>query len=292
MSPSTRRARRKAPPRPRSSKQALVLRRVRYGETSLVADVLTAEHGRVTLLARGAYRPTSRFYCVLDWFHRLELTWQDRPGESLALLDRGDIDRSRRSIPRELSRYRAGHSALELAERISRPGDSGLDLFRRTDGFLEALEDPDARPADLLARYDLGLLEELGLAPALDACARCGRRAPAPGAGPAGSAFSASAGGRLCPTCSPEVRAEGQRVGTLPAAVLERAHALACGSQAPPDAAQERALGQFLERFLVHHLESGLESRGTALPGSPPESPGSGLASAGSGADSGALPST
>lgn len=287
MSPSTRRARRKAAPRPRSSQQALVLRRVRYGETSLVADVLTAEHGRITLLARGAYRATSRFYCVLDWFHRLELTWQDRPGESLALLDRGDVDRSRRSIPRDLSRYRAGHSALELAERVSRPGDSGLELFQRIDGFLEALEQPGTRPADLLARFDLGLLGELGLAPALDACARCGRRAPAPGAGPTHSAFSASAGGRLCPTCAPEVRAEGQRVGNLPAAVLERAHALGCGLPVLADAAQEQALGQFLERFLVHHLESGLESRGTALPASPPESPGSGLASAGPGPDSG-----
>ena len=267
-----------------------MLRRVRYGETSLVADVLTAEHGRITLLARGAYRATSRFYCVLDWFHRLELTWQDRPGESLALLDRGDVDRSRRAIPRDLSRYRAAHSALELAERISRPGDPGLDLFQRTDALLEALEDPKTRPADLLARFDLGLLAELGLAPALDSCARCGRRAPAPGAGPAGSAFSASAGGRLCPACAPEVRAEGQRVGSLPAPVLERAHALCCGARVPADAGQEQAPGEFLERFLVHHLESGLESRRTALPGSPRESQRSGLASTGPLADSGALP--
>ena len=165
---------------------------------------------------------------------------------------------------------------IELVERVSRPGDPGRDLFERLDGFLEALDRSAGRPADLLARFDLGLLAELGLAPALGDCARCGRRAPQPGKGPQQSAFSAAAGGRLCPTCADSIRREGGTVGQLPAAVLERAASLA-GSRAgqvAPAPQQEQALARFLERFLVHHLESGLPARQghpSAQPAQPPK---------------------
>ena len=47
---------------------ALILRRFSFGETSLVVQVLTREHGRVHLIARGAYRPKSRYYAALDLF--------------------------------------------------------------------------------------------------------------------------------------------------------------------------------------------------------------------------------
>ena len=46
---------------------AVLLRRHPYGESSLVVHVLTREHGRVALLAKGAYRPTSRYFGVLDF---------------------------------------------------------------------------------------------------------------------------------------------------------------------------------------------------------------------------------
>ena len=38
-------------------------------------QVLTREHGRVHLIARGAYRPKSRYYAALDIFDTLRLQW-------------------------------------------------------------------------------------------------------------------------------------------------------------------------------------------------------------------------
>ena len=241
-----------------TSSPALVLRRHPYGETSLVCELLTPRAGRVSVLARGAYRPGSRFYCVLDWFHRLELTWRDAPGGGLALLVEGDVDLRRRRIPEDLLRYRTAHRAVELIERATRHGEPAGARFRRLDAFLDALEDPECEPDLELVRFDLWMLRELGLEPALDRCAACGRAAPAPGRGPERDAFSAEAGGRLCPECAVSARSSDQRVGTLPSALLDGAAAIARGVDAGVPANELRA---FLDRFLVHHLESQLESR-------------------------------
>jgi len=62
------------------SDDALLLRRIPYSETSLICHILTAEHGRITVMARGARRPKSAFRASLAPLYRLRVSW--RPGRS------------------------------------------------------------------------------------------------------------------------------------------------------------------------------------------------------------------
>ncbi len=75
------------------SGRALVLRRTPYGESSLVVQLLTEHEGRVHLLAKGAYRHTSRYFAVLDLFDSLDLEWSTSRTSELGLLRAGSIAR-------------------------------------------------------------------------------------------------------------------------------------------------------------------------------------------------------
>ena len=239
--------------------RALVLRRFAFGETSLVAQVLARDHGRVHLLAKGAYRPKSRYYGTLDLFDTLELEWSAPRGE-LASLRSAELAERRHAIPRELERYGAGLTVLELTSLAARPGQSSPELFELASEALDALAAPDAAPAVALATFELRFLAAIGLAPALEPCASCGSEAPPViegGEGGARVAFLAGAGGRLCPRCAAEARAAGRRVGTLPLAVLERASQLAqrgtrAGGFEPGELERIR---DFVARFLEYQLE-------------------------------------
>lgn len=243
-----------------TSSRALLLKRTPYGESSLVAQVLTRDRGPVGILARGAFRPKSRFFAVLDLFDTLALEWQVRRGTDLALLVAGDRTRLRRAIPRDLEAYRAALAVLEAAWFAARPGVADPALFDLVEATLDRLDAaPDAADRELIV-FDLRFLALLGLAPALEACAACARPAPpeadAPGAR---TAFSAERGGRLCRPCALAARAEGARVGLLPAPVLAAAAALAADGA---EALHERGLESlrpgvrdFVERFLEFHLE-------------------------------------
>ena len=216
-----------------------MLHRAPYGETSQVVEVLSPQHGHCSLLARGAHRPTSRFYCVLDLFDTLELEWSERRESDLGLLVRGDRRALRRGVPRDLAAYRAGLAALDSVRTAARPGREERALYALTTELLDAL-DRAPRLADLvLAAFDLRFLDLLGLSPALAHCARCGRSAPTPGAPRA--AFSPAVGGRLCSACAREARADGARVGHL---ALHGVHAAT-----RPEAARTRA----------QHLDDGLD---------------------------------
>lgn len=246
---------------PISRDQAFLLKRSPYGESSLVAHLLTREHGRVHVIAKGAFRATSRFFCVLDFFHTLDLEWSDAPRRELGLLRAGALATRRRRIPLDLGRYRAAAAMLELAELAARPGQADAGLFDLLCSGLDDLElaATATGPELALVVFELGFLQNLGLSPALDACAACA--GPAEPVTPGRAAFSAGAGGRLCRACAEDARRSGRRVGTLPVVLLEAARELA-GTDAeqrarlrPPRELIDR-MRDFIERFLDFHLET------------------------------------
>ncbi len=205
---------------PSFADRALLLKRTPFGESSLVVQALTARHGRVGILAKGAYRPTSRFFAVLDLVDTLELEWQSNPRAELGTLRAASIAVRRPAIALAPQRFRAATAVLELCDITSRSGQGEPQLFALAEGVLAELQSGAQAPDALLARFELELLALLGLPPALDACAACAGEAAAVDAAGKRAAFSAGAGGRLCRSCAEEARASGRRVGTLPLEVL------------------------------------------------------------------------
>jgi DNA repair protein RecO (recombination protein O) len=244
------------------NRRALLLHRAPYGETSLVVEVLSPQDGVRSVLARGAFRPTSRFYAVLDWFDTLELDWRERRGSDLALLDSGDRCVLRRRVATNLAAYRAAHAALDSIRSAARAGRDDGDLFALAERLLDALDVEDTA-ADLeLVAFDLRFLDHLGLSPALEHCATCGREAPTASDGPARSAFSAECGGRLCRACAVRARDEGARVGLLDRSTLETAARLTRSGPGRLELGsgdmletERSSVRDFVERFLEYHLE-------------------------------------
>lgn len=246
---------------PLSDDRAVLLRRHPWSETSLVVHALTRDHGKVHLLARGAHRPKSAFYCVLDLLDELHLEWSTSPRRELGNLRRAELVRRRRHVTDSLERYRAALSILELADLGARAGEGDPELFDELGTELDRL-DAGEEGADLpRIRFELAFLRRHGLFPALIRCAACGGPAPPASGSPPRAWFSAGAGGRLCGGCAAEARSGGRRVGTLPLDVLVTADKM-CHSEetgTPPprvDSGRLVRVRDFVERFLDYHLET------------------------------------
>ena len=235
--------------------RALLLKRSPYSESSIVATVLTRDHGIVQVLARGAHRPKSRFYCVLDYFHELDLDWTPSKRSLLATLNRGELTVRRRHVTRDLERYRVAMTLLELAHLGSRPGHKETEMFELLTELLDRVDDgpSDAELLTIRIQFQLGFLQMHGLSPALETCASCAKPAPASGSPPR-VGFSAGAGGRLCQACVLELRAGGGRVGTLPLDVIELAAKMRLSREIAADEELLLRVRDFVERFLDYHL--------------------------------------
>lgn len=243
--------------------RALLLRRYPYSESSLVAQVCTRQHGRVHLIAKGAYRPTSRYFAVLDYFDTLEIEWDHNPQRELSSLRSGSVLQRRRRLCQDLACFRAALSMIELTDIACRPVQIDVDLHDLLQSSLDRLEegafDANARAEVVEVAFELSFLQHLGLGISLELCAACGGPAAPVSREGLRAAFSSAAGGRLCSACAQKCRANGLRVGTMPVQVLEDARQLSTSTEAPlfvQDGARLDRVRDLVERFLDYHLET------------------------------------
>jgi len=153
----------KAPLRERRDDQAgYVLHTYPYRETSVIVEALTAEHGRVGLVARGAKRPRSELRGLLQAFQPLTLAWAGA-GELKTLVKaewRGGMP-----LPGG-SALLCGFYLNELLMKLLPREDPHAALFDAYERTLLALTERTtaAAQAVLLRRFELTLLAELGYA--------------------------------------------------------------------------------------------------------------------------------
>jgi len=245
--------------------RALVLKRSPYGESSLVLRLLTPGHGAVAVIAKGAYRPKSAYCGVFDLFDTLEVDWSPARHGGLGSASAAGVVIRRRGLTEDLGRYRTALSMLELADLAAQPGHTETELFALLERWLDHLAAGTLAPGLALVAFDLAFLQNLGLAPAFEACAACGTAAPFDRKA-ATVPFAVGAGGVLCARCAGEAQASGRRVGALPMNLLRIATSLAAAS--PRELSRFRVTPELLggvsalvQRFLDYHLESRPRSR-------------------------------
>jgi DNA repair protein RecO (recombination protein O) len=149
----------------RDDQDAFVLHTYPYRETSLIVEALTADYGRVALVARGAKRPRSELRGILQAFQPLALSFAGA-GELKTLLKaewRGGLP-----LPTG-SALLCGFYLNELLLKLLAREDPHPVLWRDYEVALRSLTEDSAPAAQaaILRRFELRLLAELGYALAL-----------------------------------------------------------------------------------------------------------------------------
>lgn len=138
---------------------AFVLHSYPYRETSLVLEVLSRQHGRVALVARGARRPRSVLRGLLMGFQPLTLSWFGR-GE-LRTLHRAEWQGGQPQLQGKalLCGFYLNELLLNLMARDD-PHEQLFDYYQRT---LQRLAH-EVDHAAILRCFEKHLLQELGYA--------------------------------------------------------------------------------------------------------------------------------
>ncbi len=240
-----------------TGQQALVWQRSDFRESSRLVTLITREQGKVITLAKGSHRQNSPFLGRIDFLNLIEA----RLGRgSLPLLYPVRLLHEHRGL-REPRRYLAASYLCELFDPAFPHGRVDQELFDLITGGLRLLERcPKGVIPQVLMGVELRLLQELGVKPPLEACARCGRQGqlyparhepallcsehragsgrPVPSAALAWLQRAVDCGGRDLPGLPPAPAAARELLGRFVALALERAprlrqHALAAALPKP-----------------------------------------------------------
>ena len=177
------------------SAEAVVLRKVDYGEADRILTLFTRERGKLPAIAKAVRRAKSRMSAQLDVFsHGQMLLAEGRRMDVVTQFQR--ITRSD-GLAADLPRGAAAAVVVEIADKVLEERHPQPELFEVVISALDHLSDPSVSARLELCDFLMRVLGELGYTPALIDCARCGKPI-----GESGLGFSPIAGGVICTACN------------------------------------------------------------------------------------------
>ena len=152
--------------------EGVILSVRRHGETSAIAEILTATHGRCLGLVRGGRSRKQR--PVLQPGNEVQVSWRARLEEQLGTYTLEPLVLRAGAIMEQPFRL-AGLATLAGLAQLLPEREPHARAFEALRVVLEAIEQDEVWPA-LLVRWELGLLDELGFGLDLGSCAATGTR--------------------------------------------------------------------------------------------------------------------
>src|SRR3954454_11709178 len=222
--------------------EAIVLRSIRYGEADRILHLYSEDRGRLGALAKGVRRVKSRLGGRIEPFARVNLILREGRGD-LCTLTGADTVHAHPALRERRDSLERATQACDAVLRLldsNEPNRPAYNLLARELQLLDAA--PEAATRAQALAFRMKLLLAAGFSPELATCASCGEREHL-------GAFSAAAGGVVCPGCEAGSFPLGEEAHSFLVAALARplAEYPRAGDRALAQA--DRAIGETLE----HH---------------------------------------
>jgi DNA repair protein RecO (recombination protein O) len=147
---------------------AIILKRRDFGEADRLLTVLTPDHGKLDVIAKGARKPTSTRTGHVELFTRSDLLIHK--GRELDIVVQAEMSAPYLAVREDLTRGAYASYTAELADRFTGAGDADYDeLFALVDSTLGRLCTEDD-PRLVVRYYEIHLLDAVGFRPELTEC--------------------------------------------------------------------------------------------------------------------------
>ncbi len=176
--------------------EALVVRTVEFGESDIIATLITQQAGKVGAVVRGARKGSRRVGGALEPVHTIAVLLEDK-GAELTTLKESRIVRVRAGVVGNLEALDAAGVALRWARHFFPPRTPEPAGWKVLIELLDALDTAAGPPRRDLARAGLAMLAAVGYALELERGAGCGRECPEGKA----ACVDPARGGLVCRAC-------------------------------------------------------------------------------------------
>ncbi len=181
--------------------EAIVLRTMKYSETSLIATLFTRDHGKISVLAKGARRKNRPFGASMEAMNHVHAVIYHKPQRELQLITQCDLVGRHPAVREDLDRMGPGMTAVELLHLSTEHDEPHPEVFDLTLDLLTFLQNATRDYPKALYVYEVKLLGLLGFKPSLRECVSCKEDLVSVLAANPAEKFRVTGNGVLCGRC-------------------------------------------------------------------------------------------
>lgn len=230
---------------------AVVLKSIPYGETSAIVALFTRGMGKLSVIAKGARVPGSRFGASLQPLTYSQVVFYHKPGRGIQTLSESSIAEPLLNIHRDVRHLSVGVRSVELVAALLHEEEADPLLFNLLLQVLHYLNQPLRYPENLLLYFQLRMAGALGFAPHIN-------RDVVAAVGEAGASVSLATGA-IVPGGSDQSR-HISRAGVRAFAILARAE-IDTVIRMHLEPAIYREVERLVEDYMRFHVEEAYPSR-------------------------------
>lgn len=239
---------------PDISSEAILLRRIDYGDSDLIVTLFTPDAGKLTVIAKAAKKSKKRFP-VLELFSRLSVVYSLSQRKNLPLLKEAQLHDAFIRIRTDI--HKTGYAAywVELINGWLPEAKADKSLYCLLEEVLAALDHGKISAQMLSIYFQMKFLDLAGLQPNLDTCVLCQTRTECLHENTL--SVSLKEGGFICCNCAPEnAPHSGFKLskGTLKQLLWMAQQKLSTAARMRLSARNEKEALDFLESFVPYHV--------------------------------------
>lgn len=233
---------------------AVVLRSMKYRETSKIVTLYTRRYGKLRVVAKGARQPKSKFGGSLEPLTFITVVFYRKENRDLHTLSQTDIRNGFFRIHSNLNKLSVGLAIVDLVDAVFHDEEENEAAFRLLTQVLELVDDAKEPVRNILFAFETKLVSLLGFQPNFRSCGVCGSELSLDGSKGA-VVFDLARGGTLCRRCE-ERGTRKVKMSWAACRALEDflTHPLSEIAQGTLNRRLENEVGEILSSFLKYHV--------------------------------------
>ncbi|NNG26758.1 MAG: DNA repair protein RecO [Ignavibacteriaceae bacterium] len=153
--------------------ESVVLSKLAYGDSSIIADLFTEDYGRISVIVKGGRSPKSKIGLLVDPLNHLQVVFYKKDTRDIQLLSSAEILSHFPSLKDHLQKLKYAYGVIELIKNLMAEHEVNKRLFKGVVRILSRINSSNEKPDVSFGRFFLFLLKEIGYEFQAERCAVC-----------------------------------------------------------------------------------------------------------------------
>lgn len=145
------------------STRAIILRCIDFQDSSKIITALSQEHGKISLIGKGAKKPKSKLAGVIEVGNILEVNYYYKKSRNIQTLSDASIAYQSLNFRQDFERAAILYSSLELVSQLVHENEENSDLFAFTNNLIQWLGETDFIHPSIFPYVQLRLAQLVGI---------------------------------------------------------------------------------------------------------------------------------